>query len=67
MTVTPYPKPDADDKGDSGPDRDNPITQASRRRTRPGPGDAHLGATEDEVSDTSPPAGEEFKDEPRQG
>jgi hypothetical protein len=30
-------------------------------------GDDHIGATEDQVSDTSAPAGEAFKDEPRQG
>jgi hypothetical protein len=30
-------------------------------------GDAHLGATEDQVSDTSAPAGEAYKDEPKQG
>jgi hypothetical protein len=29
--------------------------------------DDHIGATEDQVSDTSPPAGEAYKDEPRQG
>lgn len=30
-------------------------------------GDKHIGATEDQVSDTHAPAGEEFKDEPKQG
>ena len=30
-------------------------------------GDKHIGATEDQVSDTQAPAGEEYKDEPRQG
>ena len=30
-------------------------------------GDKHIGATEDQVSDTQAPAGEEFKDEPKQG
>jgi len=29
--------------------------------------DQHIGATEDQVSDTQAPAGEEYKDEPRQG
>lgn len=29
--------------------------------------DGHLGATEDQVSDTSPPAGDAFEDEPKQG
>jgi len=30
-------------------------------------GDKHIGATEDQVSDTQALAGEEYKDEPRQG
>ena len=32
-----------------------------------GPADAHIGATEDQVSDTTAPAGEAFEDEPKQG
>jgi hypothetical protein len=31
------------------------------------PGDQHIGATEDQVSDTTPPAGDAFEDEPKQG
>jgi hypothetical protein len=31
------------------------------------PGDGHIGATEDEVSDTPAPAGEAYEDEPKQG
>jgi hypothetical protein len=30
-------------------------------------GDNHIGATEDQVSDTQAPSGEEYKDEPKQG
>jgi hypothetical protein len=30
-------------------------------------GDKHIGATEDQVSDTQAPAGEEYNDEPKQG
>ena len=30
-------------------------------------GDAHIGATEDQVSDTPAPRGDAYKDEPRQG
>ena len=30
-------------------------------------GDKHIGATEDQMSDTQAPAGEEYKDEPKQG
>jgi hypothetical protein len=70
MSLTPHVsdrKKDVDDQADSGPDRDNPITRGKETRVKPDPGDSHLGATEDEVSDTSAPAGEEFKDEPRQG
>jgi len=41
------------------------------RKKEPSPpaelGDQHIGATEDQVSDTQAPAGEEYKDEPRQG
>jgi hypothetical protein len=33
----------------------------------PDSADDHLGATEDQVSDISPPAGEAYKDEPKQG
>jgi hypothetical protein len=61
-------KPDvADDQGDSGPDRDNPITERSKRPAPVDREDAHIGATESQVSDTTAPAGDAFKDEPRQG
>jgi hypothetical protein len=64
----PQAKPEVgEDQGDSGPDRENPITQ---RSTHPAPvdrADAHIGATEGQVSDTTAPAGDAFKDEPRQG
>jgi hypothetical protein len=66
-----------EDQGDSGPDRENPITEQSKHRTpvdredarpaRVGPEDGHLGATEEQVSDTTAPSGDAFKDEPRQG
>ena len=40
-------------------------------KKRPAPpadlGDKHIGATEDQVSDTQAPAGEAYKDEPKQG
>lgn len=64
-------KPDVgEDQGDSGPDRENPVTQNSRTPAEAGeldPEDAHIGATEGQVSDTTPPAGDAYKDEPRQG
>jgi hypothetical protein len=31
------------------------------------PADAHIGATEGQVTETPAPAGDAFKDEPRQG
>jgi len=58
----------ADDQGDSGPDRERPSPERTEQRSpQVNPEDAHIGATEDEVSDTSAPAGEEYKDEPKQG
>jgi hypothetical protein len=52
-----------------------PLNRAEKpRRTskkeasiKPDSGDAHIGATEDQVSDTQAPAGEAYKDEPKQG
>ena len=61
-------KPDVgDDQGDSGPDRENPITEQSQHSAPVDREDAHIGATEDQVSDTTAPSGDAFKDEPRQG
>src|SRR4029079_5968805 len=71
-------KPDiGDDQGDSGPDRENPITEQSKRHAqveredaRPAsvdPEDGHIGATASQVSDNSAPSGCAFDDEPRQG
>jgi len=51
-----------DDRGGNGPGRGNPITGNTADRE-----DAHIGATEGQVSDTTAPAGDAFKDEPRQG
>jgi hypothetical protein len=56
-----------DDQGDSGPDRENPITERSTHAVPVDRQDAHIGATEGQVSDTTAPAGDAFKDEPRQG
>ena len=60
-----------DDQGDSGPDKDNPITQNSEKPLAPAanldPEDAHIGATEGQESDTPAPAGDAYKDEPKQG
>lgn len=59
-----------DDQGDSGPDKDNPLTNRRGKADdehQPDAADAHIGATEDQVSDTSAPSGDAFKDEPKQG
>lgn len=76
---TPQPKPElkvpptparpevGDDQGDSGPDVSNPITQDSGTSAPVDRQDAHIGATEDQVSDTSAPSGDAFKDDPKQG
>src|SRR5262245_7375901 len=59
----PPAKPEVgDDQGDSGPDRENPITEQSQhgvplnrddRPPRLDPEDGHIGATEEQVSDTT--------------
>ena len=69
ITQPPAPaKPEVgDDQADSGPDRDNPITEQSKHTAPMAREDAHIGATENQVTDTSAPSGEVFKDEPRQG
>ena len=59
---------DKDDQADSGPDKDNPLTQDPRTQpARLNATDAHIGARENQVSDTQAPAGDEYDDEPRQG
>jgi hypothetical protein len=70
MPSTPRPSPQADGSPESlhktqPPDRDI----AKERVPKPGSRDSdeHLGAEEDQVSDTSAPAGSAFKDEPKQG
>jgi hypothetical protein len=58
---------DKDDQADSGPDKDNPLTQTGTRPSRLNPTDAHIGARENEVSNTQAPAGDDYEDEPKQG
>jgi hypothetical protein len=75
--TTPAKPEVGDDQGDSGPDRENPITEQSQHEApidredgRPAPvnrEDGHIGATETQVSDTTAPAGDAYEDEPRQG
>lgn len=64
--TTPAKPEVGDDQGDSGPDRENPITEQSQSDPVDRE-DGHIGATEDQVSDTTAPAGDAYKDEPRQG
>jgi len=65
--TTPAKPEVGEDQGDSGPDRENPITGQSKRAAPVDREDAHIGATENQVSDTTAPSGDAFEDEPRQG
>ena len=65
--TTPAKPEVGDDQGDSGPDRENPITEQSQHEAPIDREDGHIGATEGQVSDTTAPAGDEYADEPRQG
>ena len=47
------------DKNDRADDRTS--------HSQPEAGDEHLGAKENQVSDTTAPAGQAYKDEPKQG
>jgi hypothetical protein len=60
---------DKDDQADSGPDKDHPFTreEATAATRDEDTTDAHIGAREDQVSDTRAPSGDAFKDEPKQG
>ena len=44
-----------------------PVPPKKRRDQELDRNDAHIGATEDQVSDTQAPSGEDYKDEPKQG
>jgi len=44
-----------------------PAPPKKRRGEKLDRGDAHIGATEEQMSDTQAPAGEAYKDEPKQG
>jgi hypothetical protein len=60
--------PQADGSSEPLNKTEKPDPLAKRRRSRPaGSGDGHIGATEDQMSDTQAPAGEGYKDEPKQG
>ena len=60
--------PQADGSSEPLNKTERPSSLAKKRRIRPPDGgDGHIGATEDQVSDTQAPAGEAYKDEPKQG
>ena len=46
---------------------ETPAPPKKRRGEKLDRGDAHIGATEDQMSDTQAPTGEAYKDEPKQG
>jgi len=52
------PKKPKSDRADDRPSHPHPQTEA---------GDEHLGAQEDQVSNTAAPAGQAYADEPKQG
>ena len=49
------------------PPKKTPTPPKKRRGEKLDRGDAHIGATEDQMSDTQAPTGEAYKDEPKQG
>jgi hypothetical protein len=63
--------PQADGSSEPLNATEKPRPPLKKRKTgstdRADKGDKHIGATEDQVSDTQAPAGEDYKDEPRQG
>jgi len=65
----PEPSPQADGTSEPLRHRDKSATQSQidRSDTSAEAGDKHIGATEDQMSDTTAPAGEAYNDEPRQG
>jgi hypothetical protein len=69
MKRPPEPSPQADGSSDPLSKTEIPDLPPVEPHsdTEPDPEEEHLGATEDQVSDTSPPAGEAYKDEPKQG
>jgi hypothetical protein len=63
--AVPRAQPDGSSEPLNKVESPNPFESPSD--VAPESADDHLGATEDQVSDTSPPSGEVFKDEPKQG
>ena len=69
----PTPKTPATPHADGTPESLHTVDKSPTRREEQGEhtpsnhGDEHIGATEEQVSDTTAPAGSAFKDEPKQG
>lgn len=60
--------PQADGSSEPLNTTEKPRPPVKKRPTRgTDRSDDHLGATEDQMSDTQAPAGEAYKDEPKQG
>ena len=60
------PQADGSSEPLNPPEKPHPLTK--RRPLKPADdADGHIGATEDQVSDTQAPAGEDYNDEPKQG
>ena len=68
MPTPPRPSPQADGTPES-PNKSQPAKpeRADDRPSKAKESDEHLGAKENQVSDTSAPAGPAFKDEPKHG
>lgn len=70
MPTTPKPSPQADGTPESLHNAQKPKSdRADVRPSRPktDAGDEHLGARENQVSNTTAPAGQAYEDEPKQG
>ena len=61
------PSPQADGSPDLLHKPETRAPQSDEASTKPSHGDEHLGATEEQVSETPAPAGDAFRDEPKQG
>jgi hypothetical protein len=70
MPTTPKPSPQADGTPESlhtSQKQKNDRTGDRPSHTQTDAGDEHLGARENQVSSTTPPAGSAYNDEPKQG
>lgn len=70
MPTPPRPSPQADGTPESLHQTHKPTADRINDRpprTSSAAGDRHLGAEEDQVSNTSAPAGPAYNDEPKQG